>query len=117
MARRRREPTVELRRHSCADGSVTEMWSVRYYDATGARRRLRCGSREEADFERARLILAASLGQTAPVPADPTDPARGLTLAEFWPVYRGDAEGRLAARRYASTNVCGTAALRRSSAI
>jgi integrase len=96
MARKRREPTVEVRTHSCADGSVTEMWSVRYYDASGARRRLRCASREEADFERARLVLAASLGQTAPVPVAPTAPAGGLTLAEFWPVYCGDAEGRLA---------------------
>lgn len=96
MARKSREPTVEVRRHPCADGSVTEMWSVRYYDASGTRRRLRCASREEADYERARLVLAESLGQTAPVPADPTEPPRGLTLNEFWPVYRGDAEGRLA---------------------
>jgi hypothetical protein len=85
MARRRREPTVEVRKHSCADGSVTEMWSVRFYDATGTRRRLRCASREEADFERARLILAASLGQTAPVPADPMVLLQAMfTLAIEW---------------------------------
>ena len=32
MARRRREPSIEVREHRCADGSVTEMWSVRHYD-------------------------------------------------------------------------------------
>ena len=72
------------------------MWSVRYYDATGSCRRLRCGSREEADVERARRVFAESLGQAALVPAAAAEPARGPTLAEFWPVYRGDAEGRLA---------------------
>jgi hypothetical protein len=29
MGRRRREPTIEVREHRCADRSVTEMWSVR----------------------------------------------------------------------------------------
>jgi hypothetical protein len=96
MPRKRREPAVEARTHRCSDGSVTEMWSVRYYDAGGVRRRLRCGSREEADFEGARLVLAESLGQAAPVSPAAAEATRGLTLAEFWPLYRGDAEGRLA---------------------
>jgi hypothetical protein len=84
MARRRRESTIEVCEHRCADGSVTEMWSVRYYDATDARRRLRCASREEADFERARLVLAEARG--GPVAAQPVEAAGSeLTLAGFWP--------------------------------
>jgi excisionase family DNA binding protein len=61
-ARKRREPTVEMRRHLCADGSLTDMWSVRFCDPSGARRRLACDSREQADFERARLVLAECRG-------------------------------------------------------
>ena len=38
MARKGREPTIELREHRCADGSITEYWSVRYFDTAGARR-------------------------------------------------------------------------------
>jgi integrase len=95
MARKRREPTIEVREHACADGSMTEMWSVRYYDAAGAHRRLRCASREEADFERARLVLAEARGEL--VAASPVETAGAeLTLAGFWPVYRADAESRLA---------------------
>jgi integrase len=95
MVRKRREPTIEVREHVCADGSVTEMWSVRYYDAAGARRRLRCASREEADFERARLVLAES--RSEPVAASSVRAeGSGLTLAGFWPMYRADAESRLA---------------------
>jgi hypothetical protein len=95
MARKRREPTIDVREHACADGSVTEMWSVRYYDATGARPRLRCASREEADFERARLVLAEARGE--PVAASPVEASGSeLTLAGFWPMYRADAESRLA---------------------
>ena len=95
MARKRREPTVEVREHRCADGSVTEMWSVRYYDVAGTRRRLRCASREEADFERARLVLAEARGE--PVAASPIKAAGAeLTLGGFWPMYRADAESRLA---------------------
>jgi hypothetical protein len=60
MARKRREPTIEARRHRRADGSVTEMWSVRFYDATGTRRRVRCASRDEADCKRARIVLTES---------------------------------------------------------
>jgi Phage integrase, N-terminal SAM-like domain len=95
MARTRREPTIEARRHCCADGSVTEMWSVRYYDATGARRRLRCASREEADFERARIVLAESRGEPLATSGEPVAvDESGLTLAQFWPMYRADAAGR-----------------------
>jgi integrase len=95
MARKRREPTIEVREHRCADGSVTEMWSVRHYDVAGTRRRLRCASREEADFERARLVLAEARGQL--VAASPVKTAGAeLTLAGFWPMYRADSESRLA---------------------
>lgn len=96
MARRRREPTIEVREHACADGSMTEMWSVRYYDAAGARRRLRCASREEADFERARLVLADARGEPVAWSLVAADDGAGLTLAGFWPMYRADAESRLA---------------------
>ena len=96
MTRKRREPTIEVREHACADGSVTEMWSVRYYDATGARRRLRCASREEADFERARLVLAEARGGPVAASVVAADDGSGLTLAGFWPMYRADAESRLA---------------------
>ena len=96
MAIKRREPTIEARRHRCADGSVTEMWSVRYYDATVARRRLRCASREEADFERARIVLAESRGEPLATSGEPVAvDESGLTLAQFWPMYRADAAGRL----------------------
>src|SRR4051794_37344615 len=96
MARRRREPTVEVREHRRADGSVTEMWSVRYYDATGARRRLRCASQEEADFERARLVLAEARGEPVAASVVAVDDGSGLTLAGVWPMYRADVENRLA---------------------
>jgi hypothetical protein len=88
---------IEARKHRCADDSVRETWSVRYYDATGARRRLRCASREEADFERARLVPAEARGQPLAASDEPAAvDASGLTLGEFWPLYRADAESRLA---------------------
>jgi integrase len=99
MPRKGREPRVEVREHRCADGSVTETWSVRYYDESGARRRLRCGSREEADFERARMVLEGA-GAAVPastvlaVAAAPAAEAT-MTLAEFWPIWFADAAGRL----------------------
>jgi hypothetical protein len=96
MARRRREPTIEVREHSCADGSVTEMWSVRYYDVAGTRRRLRCGSRVEADFERARLVLAEARGEPVLASFVAADDGSGLTLAGLWPMYLADAQSRLA---------------------
>jgi integrase len=78
---------------------VTETWSVRYYDESGARRRLRCGSREEADFERARMVLegaaaAAPVAPPLPLVAAPASEAT-MTLAEFWPIWFADAAGRL----------------------
>jgi integrase len=72
------------------------MWSVPFYDAAGARRRLRCASREEADYERARLVLAESRGEAVAPPSTVTVEDSRLTLAEFWPMYRSDAQGRLA---------------------
>lgn len=70
---------------------------MRYYDAAGARRRLRCASRQEADFERARLVLAEARGERLAASGEPVAvDASGLTLGEFWPLYRADAESRLA---------------------
>lgn len=97
MARKRREPTIEAREHRCIDGSITATWSVRYYDATGTRRRVRCASREDADFERARILLAESRGEPITPSREPGPPNDScLTLAQFWPMYRADAAGRLA---------------------
>ena len=87
MARNRREPTIEVREHRCADGSVTEMWSVRYYDVAGTRRRLRCASREEAGFERARLVLAEARGEPVAASVVAAYGDAGLKLAGFWPMY------------------------------
>lgn len=93
MPRKSREPTIERREHCCTDGSITEYWSVRYYDATGNRRRLRCGSRAEADFQKARLIFE---GPPAATEAASVVEESGMTLAEFWPVWAADARERLA---------------------
>ncbi len=88
----RRAPTLEVRRHERVDGSVTENWSVRYYDARGRRLRIRCRSREHADFERARLAMEAA----AYAPAPPDDEPDGTTtLAAFWPVWVADAGARI----------------------
>ncbi|MFL5846330.1 MAG: tyrosine-type recombinase/integrase [Solirubrobacteraceae bacterium] len=93
MPRKSREPTIERREHRCADGSVTEYWSVRYYDATGNRRRLRCESRAEADFQKARLVFE---GPPTPAGGALVAAEDGMTLAEFWPVWAADARERLA---------------------
>ena len=67
---------------------MTEIWSVRCYDAAGRRVRQRCRSREHADFERARIAMEAA----AFAPAPPGDEPDGTTqLAEFWPVWIADA--------------------------
>jgi integrase len=50
---------------------------------------LTCGSVEEAELERARLALDYSRGR---VP----EPESLMTVGEFWPVWRADAEARLA---------------------
>jgi hypothetical protein len=117
MARKRREPTVEARQHRCADGSVTKMWSVRYYDATGARRRLRCASREEADFQRARLVLAEARGAPLAASGEPAAvDASGLTLDEFWPLYQAERRAAWPARHRESTSASGVAASSHASA-
>ncbi len=90
MARRHREPTIERRSHRCADGSTTDSYSVRYFDSDGARRRIACGSPEEADFERARLVFeqtrepTATPVSTVPVRIEQAEPS--LTAEAFWPV-------------------------------
>src|SRR4051812_33496091 len=92
MAGRRasREPTVEIRRRSRRDGSVSEEPTVRYYDAAGMRRRQTFPTLEEADFERARLVLEQSRGGGAL-----NGPVESLTVAQFWPTYHADATARL----------------------
>jgi hypothetical protein len=73
------------------------MWSVRFCHVAGLHRRLRCASREEADFERARLVLAESRGEAVAAGEQSSSAeGSGLTLDAFWPMYRADAEGRLA---------------------
>lgn len=94
MPRKNREPSIERREHRCADGSITEYWSVRYYDATGNRRRLRCESRAEADFQKARLVFEGP--PVAAAAAVAVQEESGMTLAEFWPVWAADARERLA---------------------
>jgi integrase len=111
MPRKGREPRVEERRHRLADGSVTTSWSVRYFDAGGARRRIGCASRAEADYQRAKMVLegAGVSAEPRPSPAprpvaaaawvvpEPEAPSCG-TLAEFWPIWSADASGRLTRR-------------------
>jgi len=85
-----------VRRYRLADGTMSETFSVRYYDSAGKRRRVACSSREEADFERARVVLEqsrAGVSGSSPAGAEP-EPA-GLTVADFWPSWIGDAAGRL----------------------
>ena len=86
MPRKQREPTIGVRRYRLADGSTSQTWSVRFYDASGARRRRSFDTIEEAEFERARLALEQSRGGplVAPAAAEPAV-EQGLTLAEFWP--------------------------------
>ena len=88
----RREPTIEMRRHRRTDGSESELWSVRWYDAQGRRRRRSCGSREEADFERARLALNASRPREQGSEGEEEPPT---LLREFWPLWLADARSRL----------------------
>jgi hypothetical protein len=117
MARKRREPTIEARQHRCADGSITEMWSVRYYDATGARRRIRCSSREEADFDRARIVLAESRGEPLVTSGEPVAPDESSpTLAQFWPCTAQMRRAASPAQRCVSMSGSGTAGSSRTSA-
>jgi hypothetical protein len=78
-----------MRRRRRKDGSHSVEPTVRYYDEQGVRRRKRCASVAEAEFERARMALEQ--GQTGRLAA----PADRLTLIEFWPTYHSDAIVRL----------------------
>jgi hypothetical protein len=78
-----------MRRRRRKDGSHSDEPTVRYYAEQGVRRRKRCASDAEAEFERARMALEQ--GQTGRL----TAPANRLTLIEFWPTYHSDAVVRL----------------------
>src|SRR4051812_5007829 len=97
MSRKRPEPSIEVRRYPLADGTITETFSLRYYDAAGKRRRKTCASHEEADFERARVVLEQSRnGISSPSPAPLVEPNEAaLTVAEFWQSWIADARTRL----------------------
>ena len=107
MPRKRGEPTIEVRRYRLADGTATETYSVRYYDAAGTRRRKACASIEEADFERARLVLEQSQNGGARPPAPEVEPESvSMTVAAFWMTWIADARTRLqprTAREYERT--------------
>ena len=81
-----RAASVDVRRHKRVDGTLTETWSVRFYDSRGRRKRLACRSREHAEFERARVALEGA-------PAAGGDGS--MTVAEFWPVWAADARARI----------------------
>lgn len=97
MARKGSEPAISERSYRLADGTQSRTYSVRYFDGSGVRRRLSCASREEADFERARIVLEQTRGvvseTTAPASSPELEPA--LTVGEFWPTWLGDARSRL----------------------
>lgn len=97
MARKGSEPAISERSYRLTDGTQSRTYSVRYFDRSGVRRRLSCASREEADFERARIVLEQTRGvvseTTAPAPDPEFEPA--LTVGEFWPTWLGDARSRL----------------------
>lgn len=99
MPRKRPEPAVDVRSYRRSDGTVTKTYSVRYYDATGTRRRTAAPTFEEADFERARLVLE-QMGATGDF-AKPSSDSDAMTLAEFWPVWLADARSRLSPRTIA----------------
>jgi integrase len=90
MGRDERRPRVDIRRRRLADGSISEVPTVRWLDALGTWRRRSCATVEEAELERARLAL--ELGNRGRIAA----PAGAMTIAEFWPTYRADIAGRLA---------------------
>ena len=60
---------------------------MRYYDEQGVRRRKRCDSVAEAEFERARMALEQ--GQTGPL----TAPADRLTQPAQSELYSGSSSG------------------------
>lgn len=99
MPRKRAEPSIEVRRYRLADGTWTETFSVRYYDAAGTRRRRAFASMEEADFERARIVLEQSQNGGARPPAPDVEPeAASMTVAAFWASWIADARTRLQRR-------------------
>lgn len=99
MPRKRAEPSIEVRRYRLADGTWTETFSVRYYDAAGTRRRRAFASMEEADFERARIVLEQSQNGGARPPAPEAEPeAAGMSVAAFWASWIADARTRLQRR-------------------
>jgi integrase len=90
MPRRKgREPRVDIRRHHGKDGVVREYPGVRFYDADGVCRRVTYTSIAEAEFERARMVLAGEVER-------PGHPDGSTTLEAFWQVWLPDAKGRLA---------------------
>ncbi|MFL5845305.1 MAG: tyrosine-type recombinase/integrase [Solirubrobacteraceae bacterium] len=95
---RSQEPFIEVRRYELADGTFTETFSLRWYDVFGKRRRKTCASKEEAEFERARIVLEKSRGgagvPTAGAPAAEPEPS-GYTIAMFWQSWIADARVRL----------------------
>lgn len=102
MPRKRSEPAIEMRRYRLADGTQTETFSVRYVDGDGKRRRTSFPTLEEADFERARLLLEQTRAGDPPVGpaviARQAVPDGSTTLAEFWQVWLADARRRLSPR-------------------
>lgn len=82
MPRKGTEAAISERSYRLADGSMSRTYSVRYFDRNGVRRRVACASREEADFERARIVLEQTRGIVTDT-AGPA-PATSLTVAEFW---------------------------------
>ncbi|MCW3004495.1 MAG: helix-turn-helix protein [Conexibacter sp.] len=106
-----REPTVEMRRRRRKDGSHSVEPTVRYYDEQGVRRRKRCASLAEAEFERARMALEQ--GQTGRL----TAPADRLTLVEFWPTYHSDASSGWRRTRSPTTRAPGAAESSRASGL
>lgn len=98
MTNKRPEPRIETRTYKLADGRITTTYSLRYYDAAGNRRRKTCATREEADFERARIVLEQSRGGVIPAASSaavPEPEASGVTIAEFWQSWIADARVRL----------------------
>ena len=95
MARRRREPTIEVREHRCADGTLTEMWSVRS-TTPPARAGGYVALQERRRTSSAHGLCSRRLGEPLAASVVAADDGSGLTLAGLWPMYRADAECRLA---------------------
>ena len=102
MGRKPGGPTVGVRRYTLADGTTTETWSVRFRMPDGTRVRRTFATREEAEFEKARVALELSrTGASSPVAPAATERSEqpfvvSPTVAEFWETYIADARSRLA---------------------